>query len=232
MGRTGTLNPYAVLEPVSVGGVTIKHAALHNEDDIRRKDIRIGDTVIVRRAGEVIPEVVGPIKTKRSGKEKAFSLPDKLFDKGKKRPACPVCGAEIFRPEGEVMYYCSNAACPTQAQQRIEHFASRGAMDIRGIGESHSAMLLKEGLVKDVSDLYYLKDKREQLLDIERLAELSVDNMLAAIEKSKERPLARVFKDCQKHPAFRARGRSTPLRGARRGLPAQGRLREIKPGAG
>ncbi|NQT30779.1 MAG: NAD-dependent DNA ligase LigA [Deltaproteobacteria bacterium] len=192
VGRTGTLNPYAVLEPVSVGGVTIKHAALHNEDDIRRKDIRVGDTVIVRRAGEVIPEVVKSIKDKRINKEE-FSLPDKLFDKGKKRPACPVCGAEIFRPEGEVMYYCSNAACPAQAQQRIEHFASRGAMDIRGIGESQSAMLLKEGLVKDVSDLYYLKDKREQLLNIERMAELSVDNMLNAIDKSKNKPLARVI---------------------------------------
>jgi DNA ligase (NAD+) len=193
VGRTGTLNPYAVLEPVSVGGVTIKHAALHNEDDIRRKDIRIGDTVIIRRAGEVIPEVVGPVKSKRTGKEEEFSLPDKLYNKEEKRPACPVCGAEIFRPEGEVMYYCSNASCPAQAQQRIEHFASRGAMDIRGIGESQSAMLLKEGLAGNVSDLYYLKDKKERLLQIERMAELSVDNMLAAIEKSKNRPLARVI---------------------------------------
>jgi DNA ligase (NAD+) len=193
VGRTGTLNPYAILEPVSVGGVTIKQAALHNEEDIRRKDIRIGDTVIVRRAGEVIPEVVGPIKSKRSGKEKGFSLLEKTYDKEKKRPACPVCGAEVFQPEGEVMYYCSNAACPAQVQQRLEHFTSRGAMDIRGIGESQSAMLLKEGLVKDVADLYYLKDKREQLLNIERLAEKSVDNMLSAIEKSKDRPLARVI---------------------------------------
>jgi len=193
VGRTGTLNPYAVLEPVSVGGVTIKQAALHNEDDIRRKDIRVGDTVIIRRAGEVIPEVVGPVKTRRTGREKEFSLPDKLYDKEKKRPACPECQAEIFRPEGEVMYYCSNASCPAQVHERLEHFASRGAMDIRGIGESQSAMLLREGLVKDVSDIYYLKDRRKQLLDMERMAELSVDNMLAAIEKSKERPLARVI---------------------------------------
>jgi len=193
VGRTGTLNPYAVLEPVSVGGVTIRQAALHNEDDIRRKDIRVGDTVIVRRAGEVIPEVVGPIKTKRTGKEKEFSLLDKLYDKEKKRPACPVCQAEIFRPEGEVMYYCSNAACPAQVHERLEHFTSRGAMDIRGIGESQSAMLLREGLVENVADLYDLKSKRERLLKIERMAELSVDNMLAAIEKSKERPLARVI---------------------------------------
>jgi len=193
VGRTGTLNPYAILEPVAVGGVTIRQAALHNEDDIRRKDIRIGDTVVIRRAGEVIPEVVEPIKSKRSGKEKEFSLLDRIYDKEKKRPACPVCGAEVFRPEGEVMYYCSNAACPAQVHERLEHFASRGAMDIRGIGESQSAMLLREGLVKDVADLYYLKDKREQLLQIERLAEKSVDNILAAIEKSKERPLARLI---------------------------------------
>jgi len=193
VGRTGTLNPYAVLEPMSVGGVTIKQAALHNEDDIRRKDIRVGDTVILRRAGEVIPEVVGPVKSKRTGQEKEFSLPDKLYDKEKKRPACPVCKAEIFRPEGEVMYYCSNAACPAQVHERVEHFASRGAMDIRGIGQSQSATLLKEGLVENVADLYDLKNKREQLLNIERMAELSADNMLNAIEKSKNRPLARVI---------------------------------------
>jgi len=193
VGRTGTLNPYAILEPVSVGGVTIKQAALHNEDDIRRKDIRIGDTVIIRRAGEVIPEVVGPIKTKRSGKEKEFNLLKKIFNKDKKRPACPVCGAEVFKPEGEVMYYCSNAACPAQVHERLEHFASRGAMDIRGIGESQSAMLLREGLVKNVADLYDLKSKKEQLLKLERMAEKSVTNMLSAIEKSKETPLARVI---------------------------------------
>lgn len=193
VGRTGTLNPYAILEPVSVGGVTIKSAALHNEDDIRRKDIRIGDTVIIQRAGEVIPEVVGPIKSKRSGREKEFSLLEKIFDKEKKQPSCPECKAEVFKPEGEVMYYCSNAACPAQAQQRIEHFASRGAMDIRGIGESQSAMLLREGLVKDSSDLYYLKDKKEQLLKLERMAEKNATNILEAIEKSKERPLARLI---------------------------------------
>jgi DNA ligase (NAD+) len=193
VGRTGTLNPYAVLEPVSVGGVTIRQAALHNEDDIRRKDIRIGDTVIVRRAGEVIPEVVGPIKSKRSGREKEFSLLDKIYNKEKQRPACPVCGAEIFRPEGEVMYYCSNASCPAQVHERLEHFASRGAMDIRGIGESQSAMLFEKGLAKNVADLYDLKNKKDQLLNIERMAELSVDNMLAAIEKSKDRPLARLI---------------------------------------
>jgi len=193
VGRTGTLNPYAILEPVSVGGVTIKQAALHNEDDIRRKDIRIGDAVIIQRAGEVIPEIVGPIKSKRGGKEEEFSLLEKIFDKEKKRPACPVCGAEVVKPESEVMYYCSNAACPAQVHERLEHFVSRGGMDIRGIGESMSAILLSEGLVKDIADLYYLKEKKEQLLKLERMAEKSVTNMLSAIEKSKETPLPRVI---------------------------------------
>ena len=193
VGRTGTLNPYADLESVSVGGVTIKSAALHNEDDIRRKDIREGDWVYVQRAGEVIPEVVGPIKSKRSGEEKEFTLLKKIFNREKQRPACPECGAEVFRPEGEVMYYCSNAACPAQVQERIGHFASRGGMDIRGIGESQSAMLLTEGLVKDVSDLYYLKDKKEQLLKLERMAEKSADNIIKAIDDSKKRPLGRLI---------------------------------------
>jgi len=193
VGRTGTLNPYAVLEPVSVGGVTIKQAALHNEDDIRRKDIREGDTVIIQRAGEVIPEVVGPIPSKRSGQEKEFSLLDKIYDSQKGRPACPVCGAEVIQPEGEVMYYCSNAACPVQVQRSLEHYASRAAMDIQGIGESMSAILPSEGLVRDVADLYYLKDKREQLINLEGMAEKSVDNMLEAIEKSKDRPLDRLI---------------------------------------
>ena len=193
VGRTGTLNPYAILEPVAVGGVTIRQAALHNEDDIRRKDIRIGDTVLVQRAGQVIPEVIEPIKSKRSGEEKEFNLLEKIFDSKKQRPACPVCGAEVIKPEGEVMYYCSNAACPAQVQERLEHFASRGGMDIRGIGESMSAMLLREGLVKDIADLYYLKEKKEQLLKLERMAEKSVTNILNAIDKSKDRPLARVI---------------------------------------
>jgi len=193
VGRTGTLNPYAILEPVSVGGVTIRQAALHNEDDIRRKDIRIGDMVLVQRAGEVIPEVVGPIKSKRSGQEKEFSLLEKIFDSDKQRPACPECGAEVIKPEGEVMYYCSNTACPAQVQERLEHFVSRGGMDIRGIGESQSAMLLREGLVKDVADLYYLKEKMEQLIKLERMAEKSVTNILSAIEKSKETPLPRLI---------------------------------------
>jgi len=193
VGRTGTLNPYAILEPVSVGGVTIKQAALHNEDDIRRKDIRIGDTVIIQRAGEVIPEIVGPVTSKRSGQEKEFNLLEKLPKNKGGRPVCPVCGAEVIKPEGEVMYYCSNAACPAQVQERLQHFVSRGAMDIRGIGESQSAALLIEGLVADSGDLYYLKDKKSQLLSLEKMAEKSVANMLNAIEKSKDMPLPRLI---------------------------------------
>jgi len=191
VGRTGTLNPYAILKPVSVGGVTIKQAALHNEDDIRRKDIREGDWVYVQRAGEVIPEIVEPIRSKRTGQEKEFSLLEKIFNKKKGRPACPVCGAEVIKPEGEVMYYCSNAACPAQVQQRLEHFVSRRAMDIRGIGESQSAMLLKEGLVKDVADLYYLT--HEQLARLDRMGDKSAGNIIQAIKDSKERPLSRLI---------------------------------------
>jgi DNA ligase (NAD+) len=200
VGRTGTLNPYAVLEPVAVGGVTIRQAALHNEDDIRRKDIRESDWVYIQRAGEVIPEVVGPIISRRTGEEKEFSLLAKIFDKEKGRPACPVCGAEVYKPEGEVMYYCSNAACPAQLQARLELFTSRGAMDIRGIGESMSATLLKENVVKDgdnyrpvrdVSDIYYID--KERLASLEGMGDKSASNIMEAIEKSKKRPLARVI---------------------------------------
>jgi DNA ligase (NAD+) len=183
VGRTGTLNPYAVLEPVAVGGVTIKQAALHNEDDIRRKDIRIGDTIVIQRAGEVIPQVVGPVVGKRTGREKTFKMPRR----------CPVCGSEAIKHQGEAMYYCSNAACPAQAQQRIEHFSSRGAMDIEGIGEAQSVILYNHGLVKNAAELYKLKEKRAELLELENTGEKSVDNLLKAIEESKNRPLARLI---------------------------------------
>ncbi|MBA7605191.1 DNA ligase [subsurface metagenome] len=191
VGRTGTLNPYAILEPVSVGGVTIRQAALHNEDDIRRKDIRIGDTVIIQRAGEVIPAVVGPVTSQRTGKEKEFKLLEKVFDKEKGHPACPVCGSEVFQPEDEVMYYCSNAACPAQAQQRIEHFASRGAMDIRGIGERLSARLIGEQLVKDISDLYKLK--KGELAELDKMGEKSASNIIKSIDDSRRAPLSRLI---------------------------------------
>jgi len=181
VGRTGSLNPYAILEPVQVGGVTIKHAALHNEEDIHRKDIRIGDWVVIQRAGEVIPEIVEPIVSRRTGKEKIFHMPR----------TCPVCGAEVIKPEDEAMHRCTNAACPAQALERIKHFVSRGAMDIEGIGEKMSQALFDAGLIKDVGDLYYLT--RDKLLSLERMAEKSVANILNSIERSKNRPLPRVI---------------------------------------
>jgi len=181
VGRTGSLNPYAILEPVRVGGVVISSAALHNEEDIRRKDIRIGDWVVVQRAGEVIPEIVEPIVSRRTGKEKIFSMPRR----------CPVCGSEVIKPEGEAMHRCTNSACPSQALERIKHFVSRGAMDIDGVGEKLCQALFEAGLVKDAADLYYLT--REQLLGLERMADKSVSNVLSSIEKSKNRPLARVI---------------------------------------
>jgi DNA ligase (NAD+) len=191
VGRTGTLNPVAILEPVTVGGVTIRNAAMHNEDDIRRKDIRVGDTVIIQRAGEVIPEVVGPVLEKRSGEEKEFDLLKKIYDAEKQRSACPECGGEVIKPEGEVMYYCSNAACPAQAQLRIGHFASKGAMDIRGIGESISATLYNTGLAKNVADIYYLT--AGQIAELEKMGEKSAANIINAINSSKVRPLSRLI---------------------------------------
>ena len=181
VGRTGSLNPYAILEPVQVGGVTIKHAALHNEEDIHRKDIRIGDWVVIQRAGEVIPEIVEPIVSRRTSKEKIFRMPRR----------CPVCKAEVIKPEGEAMHRCTNAACPAQALERIKHFVSRGAMDIEGVGEKMSQALFDAGLIKDVGDLYYLT--RDQLLGLERMADKSAANILNSIERSKNRPLPRVI---------------------------------------
>ncbi|MFC1899004.1 NAD-dependent DNA ligase LigA [Chloroflexota bacterium] len=181
VGRTGTLNPYAVLEPVSVGGVTISRATLHNEDYIKNKDIRINDTVIVQRAGEVIPRIVGPVVSKRSGQEDPFNMPSQ----------CPECEAKVIRPQGEVMYYCSNAACPAQVTERLGHFVSRGTMDIRGIGKSTCLLLFQSGLVKNVADLYDLTT--DKLLTLERMAEKSAGNIISSIDSSKKRSLARVI---------------------------------------
>jgi len=203
VGRTGSLNPYAILEPVRVGGVVISSAALHNEEDIHRKDIRIGDWVVVQRAGEVIPEIVEPIVSRRTGKEKIFSMREKTWEIYKRRkgiaekekppdyPVCPVCGSEVIKPEGEAMHRCTNTACPSQALERIKHFVSRGAMDIDGVGEKLCQALFEAGLVKDAADLYYLT--KEQLLGLERMADKSASNVLNSIEKSKDRPLARVI---------------------------------------
>ena len=181
VGRTGRLNPYAILQPVKVGGVVISRAALHNEEDIHRKDIRIGDWITIQRAGEVIPEVLGPILSRRTGSEEVFSIPDR----------CPVCGAEVIKPDDEAMHRCTNTACPSQSLERIKHFVSRDAMDIEGVGDSLCQALFKAGLVEDVADLYELS--REQLLGLEKMADESVGNVLNSIEKSKNKPLARVI---------------------------------------
>ena len=146
VGRTGALNPFAVLEPVIVGGARIRMATLHNEQDIHRKDVRIGDTVIVQRAGDVIPQVVAPVVSLRDGSERVFAMPD----------ACPACGAGIEREEDAADSYCPNLACPQQQVRLVEHFASRGAMDIEGLGERLSYVLFREGLVDDVADIYDL----------------------------------------------------------------------------
>ncbi|HUW44497.1 MAG TPA: NAD-dependent DNA ligase LigA, partial [Dehalococcoidia bacterium] len=203
VGRTGSLNPYAILEQVRVGGVVISSAALHNEEDIHRKDIRIGDWVIVQRAGEVIPEIVEPIVSRRTGKEKEFSIQEKTWEIYRKRkgasgeemppgyPICPVCGSEAIKPQGEAMHRCTNAACPSQALEKIKHFVSRGAMDIDGVGEKLCQALFEAGLVKDAADLYYLT--KEQLLGLERMADKSIANVLNSIKESKNRPLARVI---------------------------------------
>jgi DNA ligase (NAD+) len=183
VGRTGTLNPFAVLEPVRIAGATVKLATLHNEDDIRRKDIREGDTVIVQRAGDVIPQVVGPVVSKRTGKERVYRMPKK----------CPSCGTPVVRVEGESMYYCPNRQCPAQRFRLLEHFVGRGAMDIDGVGESLAHQLMAAGLVHDGADLYTLHGKRDELLALPRMGEKSVDNVLRSIEGSKKRPLAQVI---------------------------------------
>ncbi len=181
VGRTGSINPYAVLEPVYVGGVTVKQATLHNEDYIRSKDIMIGDWVVVERAGEVIPQIVSVVTERRTGDEKKFEIPT----------ACPTCGHQVVRPEGEAMSYCVNASCPAQLVRLLEHFVSKGALDIEGMGTKQGIVLLERGLVKDVADIYALR--KDDLLEIERMGEKSASNLLEAIEQSKGQPLARLL---------------------------------------
>jgi len=181
VGSTGAITPVAELEPVTISGSVVKRATLHNEDEIRRKDIRIGDTVLIQKAGEVIPEVVRVIKEERTGKEIEFDMPTQ----------CPVCGAKIFRPEGEVVFRCINPICPDQVRGRIGHFASRDAMDIEGLGPAVIDQLVEKDLIKDISDLYFLK--RDDLISLERMAEKSADNLLKAIEESKKKSLANLI---------------------------------------
>jgi len=177
VGRTGALTPVAILDPVRISGSVVQRATLHNEDEIRRKDIRIGDVVLIQKAGEIIPEVVKVIKEKRTGKETEFLMPTQ----------CPICGAKVFRPEGEVASRCNSLTCPAQIKERIRHFASRNAMDIEGLGPAIIDQLVEKGLIKDISDLYFLE--RDDLISLERMAEKSADNLLDAIEKSKKKSL-------------------------------------------
>jgi len=177
VGRMGALTPVAVMEPVNVGGVMVSRATLHNEDEILKKDIRIGDTVVIQRAGDVIPEVVRVITSNRTGQEKEFHMPRH----------CPECDSEIVRQEGEVAHRCVNLSCPAQIKEHIRHFASRGAMDIEGLGEKVSARLFDARLINDPADLYFLKE--EQLLALDRQAKKSVEKLLEAIERSKTPPL-------------------------------------------
>lgn len=178
VGRTGALNPYAELAPVELGGVTISNATLHNEQLIAEKDIRIGDWVEVVRAGEVIPQIIGPLRDRRDGTETPFEPP----------VACPMCGTAVDRPPDEIMRYCPNVACPGRTLEGIVHFASRGAMDIRGLGYERVRQLLDAGLIEDVADLYHLTV--DQLLPLERFAQQSAEQLVAAIDASRPQPLS------------------------------------------
>jgi DNA ligase (NAD+) len=179
VGRTGTLTPVASLEPVPIGGVTVKSASLHNMDEIERKDIRIGDTVVVERAGDVIPYVVQVIETRRTGGEKKFVMPER----------CPVCGAAVYREEGEAAYRCIGISCPAKLKESLKFFGSRSAMDIEGLGEKLIEQLVERGLVKDIADLYGLT--KAELAGLERMAEKSAQNLVHALERSKAAALPR-----------------------------------------
>ena len=181
VGRTGTLTPVAALEPVTVGGSRVARATLHNEEEIERKDIRIGDIVLVEKAGEVIPAVIGVRADLRTGAEKKFRMPKK----------CPECGSLVVKDEGQVAVRCINSQCPAQLRRRIEHFASRGAMDIEGLGEAMVGQLVESKMIRDLSGIYELT--AATLGELERMGEKSVNNLLEAIERSKTRPLWRLI---------------------------------------
>ena len=181
IGRTGTINPYAVLEPVEVGGVTVRQATLHNEDYILSKDLRIGDFVVIERAGEVIPQIVRSNELLRDGSESRFVMPSE----------CPSCGGQTSRNINEAALYCTNASCPAQLVRLVEHFVSKSSMDIDGMGGKLGVALINNDLIFDVADIYTLRS--EHLLDMDRMAERSTSNLLDAIENSKKRPLSRLL---------------------------------------
>ena len=181
VGRTGSLNPFAMLEPVVVGGATVKMATLHNEEDIHRKDIRIGDWVTVERAGEVIPKVVGPIRSRRTGDEREFQMPTH----------CPICATEVVKAEDDALHRCPNSACPAQFFELLKHFVSKGAMNIDGLGEKWCAILIEKGLVSDLAGIYQIR--RDDLLALDRMGEKLATKILDNVEASKTRPLPRVL---------------------------------------
>jgi DNA ligase (NAD+) len=181
VGRTGALNPYAVLEPVAVGGVIVRMATLHNEDVIKLKDVRIGDQVIIQRAGDVIPQVVGPVLARRDGSEREFRMPDH----------CPACGGEIVRLDGEAVHRCINPYCPSRGLEGLRHFVSRGAMDIDGVGEKLMARFWELGLVRRAPDLYALT--AEQLVELDGFQQRSAERVVASIAESRQRPFGRVL---------------------------------------
>ena len=181
VGRTGTINPYAVLEPVQVGGVTVQHATLHNYDYVRDNDIRIGDTVAIKRAGDVIPQVLRPIMELRTGSEQIWQMPDR----------CPVCGDPVLQPEGEVAYYCTNSSCPAQLVRGVEHFVSRGAMDIEGFGIKQAELLVEKGYITDLADIFSLP--WDEIAALEGYGEKRVANLRRAVDQSSNQPLARLL---------------------------------------
>jgi len=173
VGRTGVLTPVALLQPVRVAGVVISRATLHNEDEIRKKDIRIGDTVVVQRAGDVIPEVVKVVASKRTGNERDFAMPD----------TCPVCGSRVERPPGEAAHRCTGMACPAQLKENLAHFVSRGGMNIEGLGRKFLDQMVDKAIIRDPADLYFLK--AADLMEMDRMGDKLAENLLAAVEKSK-----------------------------------------------
>ncbi len=179
VGRTGVITPYAVFEPVRIGGVTVSRSTLHNWDEMERKDIRIGDTVVVERAGDVIPHVIKVVTEKRTGKEKKVPIPAE----------CPACGSKVVREEGEVAARCVSLHCPAQVREKIIHFASRGGMDIEGLGEKNVELLYSRGLIRHFEDIYKLN--KEDLLSLPRFAEKSAQNLLDAIERSRHAALSK-----------------------------------------
>jgi DNA ligase (NAD+) len=183
VGRIGTITPVAELEPVFLSGSTISRATLHNFDEIKRKDIRIGDKVIIEKGGDVIPKIVGVVLSERNNKSKSVKPPSK----------CPVCNSNLFKPEKEVAWYCENSECPAQIRGRLEHFAARSAMDIEGLGEALINLFVGKGFLNTYDEIYNLKSHREELINIERLGEKSIDNLLNAIEKSKKQSFAKVL---------------------------------------